>query len=135
MASMADYAEKATLDWWLGGSNPTRPTTRYVHLYTTDPDEADAGGVEVSTGSWTNYARQAATFGAAAGASPAQALNTNLVDFGTATTTGNITVVGFEIRDQAGNPVYGPFPFVTPVIVQNGNPVYFPIGGLACTQD
>jgi hypothetical protein len=131
MADKSDAYENAVLNWLLvAAETPTRPTARQVALYTTMPNEANSGGVEVSTGTWTNYARQNVTFGAASGGAVA---NTNLVDFGTATTTGNVSVVGFAIVDQSGVPIYLKA-FGSTQIVQNGNPVSFPIGDIDVTE-
>lgn len=73
MGSFSDYAEKACLDWLHGGATPTRPTTWFLALFTTDPTDA-GGGTEVSG---FGYARQAITFGAATGTSPTQVANTS----------------------------------------------------------
>ena len=103
------YGARAALDWLLGGSSPTRPTTRRVALLTQNPsDDAMTGLAEVSTGVWTNYARPAATFGAATGDSPASSTTTADTDFGTATTTGDVKITGYAIYDaiSAGNPLY-----------------------------
>lgn len=131
MAGKSNYAEGAVLDWLLGGATPTRPTSRTVHLYTANPSDA-GGGTEVSTGDWTNYAAQTATFNAAAG--DGATANAADVDFGTATTTGNITVTAFGIKDHLGNLLYWAA-FAVAQIVQNGNPVKFAAGDLDITED
>ena len=100
------YAAKAVIDWLLGGASPTRPTSRKVHLYTTLPSATDSGGTEVSTGTWTNYAAVTDTFNAGSSASPSATDNAADADFGTATTTGNVILAGFAVRDQAGNGLY-----------------------------
>lgn len=128
MTDLTDYAEKALNDWLMGGATPTRPTARNVALYTTLPGEDGTGGVEVSTGTWTNYARQAATFGAAASGT-GLCSNSADIDFGTATTTGDVTLVGFGIFDHAGNLLIRKA-FASNQIVQNGNPVKFAAAAL-----
>jgi hypothetical protein len=131
MAGKSDYAENATLDFWLGGAAaPTRPTSRLVKLFTVNPTDA-GGGTEVSTGDWTNYAPEAATFAAAAAGSSANSADT---DFGTAATTGNVTLTGWGVYDHLGNQLYWAA-FSTPQIVQNGNPVKFAAGSLIITED
>ena len=100
------YAAKAVLDWLLGGATPTRPTSRKVHLYTTLPTAADSGGVEVSTGAWTNYAAVTSSFNAGSSANPSATENAADTDFGSASTTGNVVLAGFAVRDQAGNGLY-----------------------------
>ena len=63
MSQLSDWAENAALDWFMGGASPTRPTTRYLALFTAAPNDA-GGGTEMSGG---GYARQAVTCGAASG--------------------------------------------------------------------
>jgi hypothetical protein len=63
MANLSDWSENALLDWLMGGASPTRPTTRYLALFTAAPNDA-GGGTEVSG---NGYARQAFTSGAASG--------------------------------------------------------------------
>ena len=100
------WAAKAALDWLLGGASPTQPTSRKVHLYTRLPTAADASGVEVSTGVWTNYASVTSTFNAGSSANPSATDNAADADFLTAATTGNVILAGFAIRDQLGNGLY-----------------------------
>jgi hypothetical protein len=60
--NLSDYAEKACLDWLMGGATPTRPSARYLALFTAAPGET-GGGTEMSGG---GYARQAVTCDATA---------------------------------------------------------------------
>lgn len=55
MANLSDWAEKAMLDWLMGGADPVRPAGRFVALFTSAPNDA-GGGTEVSG---NGYARQA----------------------------------------------------------------------------
>lgn len=112
----------------------TYPATFYVALLTTDPsDDTGTALVEVATGTWTNYARAAITqatgsWNAPAGGttSPQTVSNASSISFGTATTTGNVTITGFAIYDAltAGNLIAWAS-FGTPPVVQNGDPVSF----------
>lgn len=77
MANISDYAEKAMLDWVLGGATPTRPSVWGVGLSLGAPNAS--AGSEVGTGS--GYTRQTVTFAAAA--SPAGSVsNANAMTFG-----------------------------------------------------
>lgn len=97
MAALSDWAENALADWLLGGASPTRPTTRYVALFTSATSDA-GGGTEVSGGS---YARTAATFGAASGGA---ASNSGTVTFPTATASwGTVTHVAIYDASTGGN--------------------------------
>ena len=60
--NLSDYLENKLLDHFLGTTAYTMPTPIYVALYTVAPNDA-GGGTEVVGGS---YARQTATFDAAA---------------------------------------------------------------------
>lgn len=63
--SLGDWAENAAVDWLLGGTTPTRPTTRYVSLHTGDP--GDTGATEQNGTNDLGYERKTITFGAASG--------------------------------------------------------------------
>jgi hypothetical protein len=74
MANLSDWAENAALDWLMGGATPSRPSARYLALFTAAPSDA-GGGTEMSGG---GYARQAVTCGAASGGTCS---NTNAPSF------------------------------------------------------
>lgn len=77
MAGISDYAEKAMLDWLMGGATPTRPAAWGVGLSVGTPNAS--AGSEIATGS--GYVRATATFVAAA--SPAGSCsNSNAMTFG-----------------------------------------------------
>ena len=67
MAALSDYAELKLLDHLLGTTSFTMPTNVYVALHSADPTDA-GNGAELSG---SGYARQAATFDAAASAATA----------------------------------------------------------------
>jgi hypothetical protein len=64
MAANSPYAQKALLDWMLGGAVPTRPSARYMGLSIGAPSSTSASEATAS-----GYARQ--TFSAAAAGTPA----------------------------------------------------------------
>jgi len=72
--NLSDYLENKLLDHFLGTATYTKPTTVYVGLYTVVPTDA-GGGTQVTGGS---YARQTATFSAAASGTTS---NTGNIDF------------------------------------------------------
>jgi len=72
--NLSDYLENKLLDHFLGTATYTKPTTVYVALYTVAPSDA-GGGTQVTGGS---YARQTATFSAAASGTTS---NTGNIDF------------------------------------------------------
>lgn len=129
------------LSWFRGTAFPTVPANFYIALLTTNPTtETGTGLVEVSTANWTNYARQAvassvAGWSAPAGTAPRTISNAAVINYGTATTTGNQTITGFALYDAAtAGTFWGWAAFGTPPVVQNGNPTSFAIGALVLDQ-
>jgi hypothetical protein len=97
MANLSDWSENNLLDWLMGGASPTRPTARYVALFTAAPSDT-GGGTEVSGG---GYARQAITCGAAAGGTTS---NDNEITFtATGADFGTVTHIGIFDATTAGN--------------------------------
>lgn len=95
---LINTAEKLLLDWMFTTDAATRPTSWTVALFTTAPNNAGAGGVEVSGGS---YARQSVTFTTSAG-DPSNATNSAAVEWPVAT-AGWGTVVAAGVYDNGGN--------------------------------
>ena len=90
-----------TLDWQLGGANPTRPTTRYVSFHTADP--GSTGASEVTTVG-TGYARTSMAWNAAAAKS---ATNSGTIDITATGAFGPVTFWGVWDAVTAGNFLYG----------------------------
>jgi len=150
MSSMSNFLENALVDLILRGQTQTingktiswsAAPLYYVALYTTLPDEANAGGVEVSGGSYarvgfgtgTPSAATAASLSLMAGTQAAasttastgtggQTSNNNAVTFPAPTANWG-SIVGFGILDQ---PTGGNALFLTtlgtPKTVNNGDP-------------
>lgn len=100
MANISAYAQKALLDWILGGAAATQPSSRLVGLSLGTP--SSVSGSEVGTGS--GYARQTGLFGAAA--SPAgSASNTAAMTFGPFSSSNAIqgAIVADTISISSGN--------------------------------
>jgi hypothetical protein len=95
--NLSDWLENALLDWAMGGTSPTRPTARHVGLFTAAPTDA-GGGTEV-TGS--GYARQTATFDAAASGATANSSALTFTASGGA--WGTITHIGIFSAATGGN--------------------------------
>lgn len=101
--SLSDYAENKVLDHIFGGGDFTRPATLHLALFTTVPNDAGSGGVEVSA---AGYARVAVTnnstnFPAASGGIKS---NGTAINFATATTSwGNVKAVGVYDASSGGN--------------------------------
>ena len=60
MSKFSDYLENKIIDATLKGVTFPTITTAYLAAFSTDPTDA---GITTGEGSWTNYARQAMTFG------------------------------------------------------------------------
>lgn len=134
--SFADYLENKVLDHVFNATAYSPGATFYAALYTAAPSDT-GGGTEVSTGTWTNYARIAITrnttnFPAASGGAIA---NGTVIDFGTATISGGPpTVVAMAILDAAsGGNFIGWADLAVNKTINNGDPVSFPVGDLDIT--
>lgn len=135
--SFSDFLELEILDQIFSAAAWTSPVTLYFALYTANPTDA-GGGTEVSTGTWTNYARVAVTNNATnfpAAAAGAKA-NGTAIDFGTATmspTSATVVVTGMAVFDAiAGNMLAWSDLTVTKTI-NHGDPVTIPIGDFDVT--
>jgi hypothetical protein len=96
--SLSNTFETRVLTWLLTGDAVTRPSSFYVALFTSNPDE-DASGTEVST-SGTAYARQSVAFTVSGNT----ASNSAAIEFPTATASyGTVTHIGVFDASTAGN--------------------------------
>jgi hypothetical protein len=96
--SLSNTFETNVLTWMFTASAVTRPTSWYLALFTSNPDE-DGSGTEVST-SGTAYARQSVSFTVSGNT----ASNSAAVEFPTATASyGTVTHVGVYDASTAGN--------------------------------
>lgn len=101
MSKFSDYLETQILNSTLkGGTFPTI-TAAYLAVFIGDPTDAASGGAE---GSWTNYARQAMSFGTISGG----AVNSSTQLQFPALVGSNVTISHIGIFDAAtsGNMLY-----------------------------
>jgi len=102
MAEMSNYLENALLNGTLNGTTYTAPTTVYVSLWTTNPND-DGSGAEVIGGS---YARTAVSFATAVGTT-GNVLNDAVVEFPAATAVwGTVGWIGINDAATGGNLMY-----------------------------
>lgn len=128
MGAFTDYLEDKLLDHTLRNVAYTPPTTIYVGLFTSAPGET-GGGTEVSGG---DYARQAATFDAAANG---QTSNSADIVFPVATADwGTITHIALFDADTAGNMLYYGALSVSKII-QVGDQFIIKAGNLTISLD
>ena len=130
MSALSNYSEKLLLDWLMTTGTATRPTSWFVALYTAAPSDS-GGGTEVTTGS---YARQSATFGAAA--TPAgNTSNTNEISFtASGAGFGTVTHVGIFDSVSGGNLLWHGQLLVSKTVL-DGETLKFGIGNLVLTLD
>lgn len=96
MSSFSDYLENKLLLHVFDNTAYTSPTTVYVGLFTSSPED-DGSGTEVSGGS---YERQSASFSVTGNAATTDAA----VEFPTATASwGSITHIGLFDAETSGN--------------------------------
>ena len=69
--NLANWGEDATMDWLMGGTTPTRPTSRNVKLHISNPGEDGLDGAA------SNSTRKAATFGASSGGTSSNSADIN----------------------------------------------------------
>lgn len=93
--NLSDYLENKLLDHFLGTTSYTMPSTIYIALYTVAPDDT-GGGTEVSGGS---YARQTATFDAAASGATQNSADVDFVDMPACT----VVAIGIHDAVTSGN--------------------------------
>lgn len=131
--SKSNYLENKVLDHVLGGGDYTRPSTVYVALYTSAPNDA-GGGAEVSGGSYARVAVTNDTTNWPAASGGAKSNGTDIV-FPTATANWG-TVVAFGILDASsgGNLLYWA-DLTTSKVVSNGDTAKFLAGDLDITED
>lgn len=126
--NLSDWAENAALDWLMGGSSPTRPTTRYIGLFTAAPNDA-GGGTEVSG---SGYARQAATWDAAASGVTA---NSGALTFtASGGSWGTVTHIGIFSASTGGNLLWHGA-LTASKTVGDGDSLVFAIGDIDLTLD
>ncbi len=127
MADFSDYLENAILNTFFRNQAFTPAAGAFLALYTAAPTDA-GGGTEVSG---SGYARKPITFGAA---SSGAISNTAAVEFtATGGNFGNITHVGIFNAATGGNLLA--WKAITPITINNGDTISFPIGDIDVTQD
>lgn len=128
MSAMSDYLENEILDHILGTGAYTAPTTVYVGLSTATLAD-DASGTELSG---SGYARQSATFNAAASGT---ADNSAAIEFPAATASWG-TVSHFGIYDAASSGnllIHGAF--TTAKLIDSGDILKISAGDLDISAD
>lgn len=127
MAAASDYFENQLLTWGLTSNTATRPTARYLALYTTAPTDA-GGGTEVSGGA---YARQLVSFTVSA----STASNTSQIMFPMATSQwGTVVAIGVFDSITGGNLLYYGNAAVSKLI-DTGDTMVINAGNLIITLD
>ena len=123
---MSNYLENALINVTLRATSYTAPTTVYVSLWTSNPND-DASGTEVTGGS---YARTAVTF-----AAPSNGVTTNSADvtFPTATASwGTVGWIGINDALSSGNLLYHT-PLDTAKTIDTGDIFKISTGNLSVT--
>ena len=126
MSEMSNYLENALINVTLRATSYTAPTTVYVSLWTSNPND-DASGTEVTGGS---YARTAVTF-----AAPSNGVTTNNADvtFPTATASwGTVGWIGINDALSSGNLLYHT-PLDTAKTIDTGDIFKISSGNLSVT--
>jgi hypothetical protein len=127
VSAFSNYLENKVMDHVFGGVNYTAPSTLYLALYTSNPDEGNTG-TEVSGGS---YARQTIAFTVTNNL----ASNTSAIEFPVATGTwGTITHIGVMDSLTTGN-LLAYAQLTASKAVSAGDALRFPVGDIDITLD
>ena len=128
MSALSDYSEKLLLDWLMTAGAATRPTAWYIALYTAAPSDS-GGGTEVSTG---GYARQSATFNAAASPGGTTENSAQVSFTASGANWGTITHIGIFTASTSGNLLWHGA-LSSSRVVNDGDTLSFAIGAIALT--
>lgn len=120
--SASDYLEGKLKDHVLRGLSYTPPTTLYLALYTSAPNDA-GGGTEVSGG---GYIRQAVTVSGTYS-------NSNIVQFPNTGWAGTIVAIALFDASSGGNFLI--WNTITSTAVASGEQPVFNVGTLSFTAD
>ena len=127
--SFSNFLETEILDHVFGGNAYTAPSTLYVALFTSNPDE-DASGTEVST-SGTAYARQSVAMTVTGNTATSDAA----VEYPTATANyGTVSHVGIMDASTGGN-LLAYAALTTSKTIETGDVFRIPAGDLDITLD
>jgi hypothetical protein len=127
--SFSNFLETEILDHVFGGNAYTAPSTLYVALFTSNPDE-DASGTEVST-SGTAYARQSVAMTVTDNTATSDAA----VEYPTATANyGTVSHVGIMDASTGGN-LLAYAALTTSKTIETGDVFRIPAGDLDITLD
>jgi len=128
MSALSDYAEKAVLDWLMGGATPTRPSAHYIALYTAAPSDS-GGGTEVSG---SGYSRQSTTFDEAStpGGTTSNSAAVNFTASGG--DWGTITHMGIFDASSGGNLLWHGS-LTASKVIEDGDTLSFAIGNIDLT--
>jgi len=125
--SFSNYLETELLDHVFAGNAYTSPSTVYVGLFTSNPDE-DGSGTEVSGGS---YARQSGSFTVSGNTATTDAA----IEFPTATGTwGTVTHIGIYDALTSGN-LLAYAALTTSKSIASGDVFRIPTGDIDITLD
>jgi hypothetical protein len=125
--SFSNYLETKILDHVFGATAYTAPSTLYIGLHTSNPDEDDSG-TEVSGG---GYIRQSDTFTTTGNTTS----NDSAVEFPTATANyGTVTHVGVYDAETAGN-LMAYAALSSSKTIETGDVFRIPAGDLDITLD
>jgi hypothetical protein len=125
--SFSNYLETKILDHVFGATAYTAPSTLYIGLHTSNPDEDDSG-TEVSGG---GYVRQSDTFTTTGNTTS----NDSAVEFPTATANyGTVTHVGVYDAETAGN-LMAYAALSSSKTIETGDVFRIPAGDLDITLD
>jgi len=134
--SATNYTENNLIDHLFRTNSFSKPSALYVALYTTTPSDS-GGGTEVSMTGYARVQRNPSDSNwAATSGTDGTTKNSAVLDFGTWTAGGPVTVTGFAILDasSSGNMiVWGDL--TASKTIQNGDAMQIPANNLTVSID
>jgi len=136
MGSASDYLENNLINHIFRTSSYSKPTHLYVALYTSNPSDS-GGGTEVSMTGYSRVQRDPLdTNWAATSGTDGTTSNSAVLDFGTWSSGGPVTVTGWAILDASSSGnfiVWGSL--TSSKTINNGDAFQIPANNLSVTID
>jgi hypothetical protein len=133
--NVGTYLQNARLNFIKGTTHPAAQATLYLALYTTQPSNADSGGVEVTGGSYARASIASSVWSAISGASPASITNSSAIAFTAASGSwGTIVAIGIKDASTSGNLLYVA-PLATAISIVSGQQYVQAANSITISED
>jgi hypothetical protein len=132
--NLSTYLQAARANWYKGTTYPAAPANTYVALFTTVPNQANSGGVEVSGTGYVRVAIPSSGWGSITGSGPWQIATNAQTSFGNAGSSwGTVLGLGLYDASSSGN-LLEVFTLAQSITVNSGQLVSFASGIITVTE-